>query len=185
MKKAFCILLVSFIGNAFSAYAADKPQQASTASSYYNLLIGRNDVNYDQLFKSVIDKVQTDYVEDVTEKKLIESALEGMLSSLDPHSTFFNAKEFQEMRESIKGEFGGLGFEVTMEKGFVKVISPYEESPAFKAGIKAGDYITMIDGVVVKGMTLTQAVEKLRNYLIIPLDRMLVCCGCNPELSRL
>jgi carboxyl-terminal processing protease len=162
MKKAFCILLVSFIGSAFSAYAADKSQQASTASSYYNLLIGRNDVNYDQLFKSVIDKVQTDYVEDVTEKKLIESALEGMLSSLDPHSTFFNAKEFQEMRESIKGEFGGLGFEVTMEKGFVKVISPYEESPAFKAGIKAGDYITMIDGVVVKGMTLTQAVEKLR-----------------------
>ena len=129
---------------------------------YYNILNGKTEINYDQLFKEVIDKTKHSYVEETTDKKLIESAIDGMLSSLDPHSTFLNEKEFQEMKISTKGEFGGLGIEVTMDKGFVKVVSPYEDGPAYKAGIKAGDFITMIEGTVIKGMTLSQAVDKLR-----------------------
>jgi carboxyl-terminal processing protease len=145
-----------------SASATPDSTQSQSSFNYYSLFVNKNDLNYDHLFKEVMEKTKQDYVEEVTDKKLIESAIEGMLSSLDPHSTFLNEKDFQEMRISTKGEFGGLGIEVTMEKGFVKVISPYEDSPAFKAGIKAGDFITMIDGTVVKGLTLSQAVEKLR-----------------------
>lgn len=148
---------------ALSCDALAQPQEdKSTVSNYYNLLVGKNDVQYDTLMKDVIERVKQDYVETVTDKALYEAAIEGMLSSLDPHSTFLNEKEFQDMRASTKGEFGGLGMEVTMEKGFVKVISPYEDSPAFKAGVKVGDFITMIDGQVVKGLSLTQAVDKLR-----------------------
>ncbi len=142
------------------AFATEQAQQSGF--SYYNLFVSKNEVNYDQLFKEVMEKTKQEYVEEVNDKKLIEASIEGMLSSLDPHSTFLNEKELQEMRISTKGEFGGLGIEVTMEKGFVKIISPYEDSPAFKAGIKAGDFITMIESTVVKGMTLSQAVEKLR-----------------------
>ena len=128
----------------------------------YNFLIGKQTVDYNKLFKEVMDKVKKDYVDEVTDAKLIEAALEGMLSALDPHSGFLNEKEFQEMKITTKGEFGGIGIEVTMDKGFLKVISPYEDGPAFKSGIKVGDYITIIDDQVVKGLSLSQAVEKLR-----------------------
>lgn len=128
----------------------------------YNFLVGKQQVDYNKLFKEVMDKVKKDYVDEVTDAKLIESALEGMLSSLDPHSGFLNEKEFQEMKITTKGEFGGIGIEVTMDKGFLKVISPYEDGPAFKSGIKIGDYITMVDDQVIKGLSLSQAVEKLR-----------------------
>lgn len=141
---------------------AQGQEEKSAVSTYYNMLVGKNEVQYDILMKDVIERVKQDYVESVTDKMLYEAAIEGMLSSLDPHSTFLNEREFQDMRASTKGEFGGLGMEVTMEKGFVKVISPYEDSPAFKAGVKVGDFITMIDGQVVKGLSLTQAVDKLR-----------------------
>ena len=152
------------LSNFAVALEAQHPSSSasSNTSNYYNLLSGKSEVNYDDLFKEVIDRTKQDYVESVTEKKLIESAIEGMLSSLDPHSTFLNEKELQEMKISTKGEFGGLGVEVTMDKGFIKVISPYEDGPAHKAGFKAGDHITMIEGTVVKGMTLSQAVDKLR-----------------------
>jgi carboxyl-terminal processing protease len=138
-----------------------KPKEGSVVN-YYNLLVPKSDVNNEALFKEVLEKVKQDYVEEVSQKKLIEYSIEGMLSSLDPHSTFLDEKEFKEMRMATKGEFGGLGLEVTMDKGFVKVVSPYEDSPAFKAGVKVGDFITMIDGQVVKGLSLSQAVEKLR-----------------------
>jgi len=114
------------------------------------------------LFGDVFDKVKEDYVEDVTDKKLIESALNGMLSSLDPHSSYLNQKSYEDMQVSTKGEFGGLGIELTMESGWVKVISPIDDTPAFKAGVKAGDYITHVDDVAVLGMTLNEAVEKMR-----------------------
>jgi carboxyl-terminal processing protease len=143
------ILLVSFPAHA-------------EGESIYNFLVGKQKLDYKLLFDEVIKKVKNEYVEETTDKQLMEAALEGMLSSLDPHSTFLNEKDYQDMRISTKGEFGGLGIEVTMERGFIKVISPYEDSPAFKAGIKIGDFITMIDGQIVKGLTLPQAVEKLR-----------------------
>ena len=114
------------------------------------------------LFGDVFDKVKEDYVEDVTDKKLIESALNGMLSSLDPHSGYLDQKSYEDMQVSTKGEFGGLGIELTMESGWIKVISPIDDTPAFQAGIKAGDYITHVDDVAVLGMSLNEAVEKMR-----------------------
>ncbi|MDB2414900.1 S41 family peptidase [Rickettsiales bacterium] len=114
------------------------------------------------LFGDVFDKVKRDYVEDVEDKDLIESAINGMLSSLDPHSSYLNEKAFEEMRIQTRGEFGGLGIEVTMENGLVKVVSPIDDTPAYRAGIKAGDYISRIDGEAVMGTTLSESVEKMR-----------------------
>ncbi len=117
------------------------------------------------LFGDVMEKTKTSYVEEVTDKKLIESAINGMLSSLDPHSSYLDAKSFKYMTEQTKGKFGGLGIEVTMEGGVVKVVSPIDGNPAQKAGIKPGDYITAIDGEQVMGMTLDEAVNKMRGKL--------------------
>lgn len=114
------------------------------------------------LFGDVFERVRTDYVEETKDSDLIENALNGMLSSLDPHSSYMNEKGFKEMQVQTKGEFGGLGIEVTMDNGLVKVVSPIDDTPAFKAGIHAGDYITHIDGEPVMGMALSEAVEKMR-----------------------
>jgi carboxyl-terminal processing protease len=114
------------------------------------------------LFGEVFDRVKEDYVEEVTDEKLIESALNGMLSALDPHSSYLSNKDFEEMQVQTKGEFGGLGIEVTMENGLVKVVSPIDDTPAFKADVHAGDYISHIDDVQVMGLALSEAVEKMR-----------------------
>ena len=117
---------------------------------------------YLNLFGEAFEKIKNNYVEDVTVKDLIESAIEGMLTSLDPHSTYLNTEELDELRVQTKGEFGGLGIEVTLENGVVKVISPIDDTPASKAGIMAGDMITHLDGEPVLGMTLSEAVSLMR-----------------------
>lgn len=114
------------------------------------------------LFSDVLERVRADYVDPVTDEKLIETALNGMLSSLDPHSGYLNKKNFQDMQTQTKGEFGGLGIEVTMDNGIVKVISPIDDTPAAKAGIQAGDLITHIDTKMVTEMTLAEAVDRMR-----------------------
>jgi carboxyl-terminal processing protease len=114
------------------------------------------------LFNEVFQRVRTDYVEPVKDNDLIEAAINGMLSSLDPHSSYLNEKSFKEMQVQTKGEFGGLGIEVTMDSGLVKVVSPIDDTPAFKAGVHAGDYISAIDDEPVMGMTLSDAVDKMR-----------------------
>lgn len=114
------------------------------------------------LFGDVFERVRQDYVEDVTDQQMIEAAINGMLTSLDPHSSYMNAKQFADMRVQTRGEFGGLGIEVTMENGLVKVVSPIDDTPAFKAGIKPGDFFSHIDGKPVMGLTLQEAVEKMR-----------------------
>ncbi len=115
-----------------------------------------------QLFGDVFERVRAQYVEPVKDKDLIENALNGMLSSLDPHSSYLNEKAFEDMQVTTKGEFGGLGIEVTMENGFVKVVSPIDDTPASRAGIKPGDFITHIDQKPVVGLTLNEAVDKMR-----------------------
>lgn len=114
------------------------------------------------LFGDVFERTRSQYVEPVEDKTLVENAINGMLSSLDPHSGYLNEESFNEMRVNTKGEFGGLGIEVTMENGFVKVVSPIDDTPAFRAGVLAGDYIVEIDGETVMGMTLSDAVDKMR-----------------------
>ena len=119
---------------------------------------------YQQLnmFGEVYERVRREYVEEVSDKELIEAAIEGMLQSLDPHSSFMNEDTFKDMQVQTKGEFGGLGIEVSMEDGFVKVVSPIDDTPAFKAGVQAGDFIIEIDGESVYGMSLGDAVDKMR-----------------------
>ena len=114
------------------------------------------------LFGDVFERVRADYVDPPTDQEMIESAITGMLSALDPHSSYLNAKNFREMQVQTKGEFGGLGIEVTMENGLVKVVSPIDDTPAYRAGIEPGDLITHLDGEQILGLTLAQAVDKMR-----------------------
>ena len=114
------------------------------------------------LFGEAFEKIKNNYVEEVSSKELVEAAIEGMLGSLDPHSTFLNTDELKELKVQTKGEFGGLGIEVTLENGFVKVISPIDDTPASRAGILAGDLITHLDDEPVLGMTLSEAVSIMR-----------------------
>src|SRR5919107_3790384 len=114
------------------------------------------------LFGDVFERVRSEYVEPVTDEQLIETDINGMLTSLDPHSSYLNRKSFQDMQVQTRGEFGGLGIEVTMENGLVKVVSPIDDTPAYKAGIESGDLITHIDNEPVMGLSLGEAVEKMR-----------------------
>ncbi len=148
-RLLICSALVIFTAGGF----AWQSSQAQEAKSTYDLL---------NLFGDVFERVRADYVEEVADEKLIESAINGMLTSLDPHSSYLSDKSFKEMQVQTRGEFGGLGIEVTMENGLVKVVSPIDDTPAFEAGVKAGDFISQIDGEAVMGLTLGDAVEKMR-----------------------
>jgi carboxyl-terminal processing protease len=124
----------------------------------------KNNLPIDELrtFAEVFGKIKSDYVEPVEDKKLINEALNGMLTGLDPHSSFLNTEDFKDLNQATQGEFGGLGIEVGMEDGFVKVISPIEDSPAYKAGLKSGDLIMKLDDTSTKGLTLNDSVKKMR-----------------------
>jgi carboxyl-terminal processing protease len=125
----------------------------------------QNNANvYEQLdlFGDVFERIRSEYVEEADESELIEAAIDGMLSSLDPHSSYLSPEDAEEMRTQTRGEFGGLGIEVTQEEGFVKVVSPIDGTPADAAGIEAGDFITGVDGENLMGLTLDEAVEKMR-----------------------
>ena len=141
------------------AVAQQQPQQSQRQQAPQS-----NSDTYRQLdlFGEVFERVRADYVEEVTDEQLIEAAINGMLSSLDPHSSYMNAKNFRDMQVQVRGEFGGLGIEVTMENGLVKVVSPIDDTPAAKAGLKPGDFITHIDGEAVLGLSLNEAVERMR-----------------------
>ena len=117
------------------------------------------------LFSDVLEKIKNEYVDEVDQSEVIDSAVNGMLQSLDPYSSYMNPESFKNMNIETKGEFGGLGIEITMESGFVKVITPIEDSPADKIGVKAGDYIIKINDKQVKGLTLMQAVNLMRGKI--------------------
>lgn len=153
MKKlllASCTCLLLLTGPCF----ADKPSKEKTVKDDPYLLL--------ELFGAAFQSVRTDYVDETSDRELIEAAINGMLTSLDPHSGFLDDESFNDMQVQTKGEFGGLGIEVTMENGLVRVVSPIDDTPAFKAGIQPGDLITHIDGTAVMGMTLNDAVDKMR-----------------------
>lgn len=115
-----------------------------------------------KVFSEVFDRIKSDFVEEVDDKKLLEDAIQGMLSGLDPHSTYLDPESFKEVRIGTSGEFGGLGIEVTMENGFVKVVTPIDDTPAERAGLQPGDLITRLDDKPVKGMSLSEAVDMMR-----------------------
>ena len=132
---------------------------------------------YLNLFGDVFDRVRADYVEEPDSEKLIDTAINGMLSGLDPHSSYMNPKRFKDMQVQTRGEFGGLGIEVTMENEVVKVVAPIDETPAQKAGILANDLITHIDGKEVRGMNLNEAVDKMRGKVGAPIVLTIVRKG--------
>ncbi|HAD85767.1 MAG TPA: peptidase S41, partial [Rhodospirillaceae bacterium] len=114
------------------------------------------------LFGDVFERIRSQYVDKPTDEELVESAITGMLTALDPHSSYMNARTYKEMQVNTRGQFGGLGIQVTMENGVVKVISPIDDTPAARSGIKSGDLITHLDDEAIQGLTLSQAVEKMR-----------------------
>src|SRR6187200_79121 len=159
MRKTSVILLSAATGAALTLFVTQpravlmgSSARAATSDTYRQL----------NLFGDVFERVRADYVEKPDDAKLIESAISGMLAGLDPHSSYMDAKSFRDMQVQTRGEFGGLGFEVTMEDGLIKVVSPIDDTPASKAGIMANDIITNLDDEAVQGLTLNQAVEKMR-----------------------
>lgn len=141
---------IAFLSHSPVAHAEQAPPPSAET---YRLL---------ELFGNVFDRVRRDYVEDVTDQQLIEAAINGMLTDLDPHSSYLPADGYKDMQVQTRGEFGGLGIEVTMENGWVKVVSPIDDTPAFRAGLQPGDYITHLEGKPIMGMTLQDAVEQMR-----------------------
>jgi carboxyl-terminal processing protease len=164
---AFLLMLVlacvTTVLNASRTYSA-----TSQKSEFYGQL---------NLFGGVLDVVRSKYVEEPDDAKLIESAITGMLSALDPHSAYMNPKDYRDLQTKTRGEFGGLGLEVTMENGVVKVVSPIDDTPAAKAGLLANDLITQIDGEQIVGLTLEQTVEKMRGPVNTPITLTIVRKG--------
>ena len=156
MKKMLIAALCGTIAGGMLTTQIAGPMLAQDASKNANV--------YEQLdlFGDVFERIRGQYVEDVDSKKLIEAAINGMLTSLDPHSSYMDAGAFADMTTQTRGEFGGLGIEVTQQDGYIKVVSPMDGTPADAAGIKSGDFITAVDGESVQGLLLDQAVDKMR-----------------------
>ena len=160
MMRKFSLMLLGAAAGAALTLVATQPRllalgssaKAAAADTYRQL----------NLFGDVFERVRADYVEKPDDGKLVETAINGMLSGLDPHSSYMDSKSFRDMQVQTRGEFGGLGIEVTMEDGLIKVVSPIDETPAAKAGVMANDIITKLDDDQVQGLTLNQAVEKMR-----------------------
>ncbi len=150
------ILLLAAVAAFLISPAARAAEEKADQAETYELL---------NLFGDVFERVRADYVEQTSDEELIEAAVNGMLSSLDPHSGYLNAKRYQDMKVQTHGSFGGLGIEVTMENGLVKVVSPIDDTPAAQAGLEPGDLITHLDGEQVLGMSLSQAVDKMRGAI--------------------
>ena len=161
------VSLVIF-GAALGAAAVTMATQTRLMSSTVARAAAGDTYRQLNLFGDVFEKIRTDYVEKPDEAKLVEAAINGMLTSLDPHSSYMDAKSFKDMQVTTRGEFGGLGIEVTQEEGVIKVVTPIDDTPAAKAGILSGDLIIAIDDETVQGLTLAQAVDKMRGPVKTP-----------------
>jgi carboxyl-terminal processing protease len=174
LRIASAAVLLAFLAvPAATTWSQDKtdPKAGGDKSELYQQL---------NLFGDVLERVRRDYVEPVEEKTLIENAINGMLSALDPHSSYMNPKTYKDMQVQTKGEFGGLGIEVTMDSGVIKVVSPIDDTPASKAGLQSGDLIFALDGEPVQGMTLQEAVEKMRGKPGTPIKLSVRRSGKDP-----
>ena len=164
---ALLVLAVLAAGSTMVSLARSQSASAANSEIYRQL----------DLFGEVLERVRSDYVEKPDDAKLIEAAINGMLTALDPHSSYLNPKHFRDMQVQTRGEFGGLGIEVTMENGVVKVVSPIEDTPAAKAGLMSGDLITRLDKEQILGLTLQEAVEKMRGPVNAPITLTIVRKG--------
>ena len=175
IRRASLVLVGALMGaTAMSViYSAGMPAVAAGSSTYKELSI----------FGDVFERVRAQYVTPPQEDKLIENAINGMLTSLDPHSSYMNAKDADDMRSQTKGEFGGLGIEVTMEDELVKVITPIDDTPAARAGVLAGDFISEIDGQPVRGLKLQDAVDKMRGEVNTPIKLKLLRKGADKPIE--
>lgn len=192
MLTRFSSFLTLFLGMALvttmplmnKAYAQAAEEAAATEAGDEKTEKDPQDV-YRQLslFGDVFERVRLQYVEELSDEEIVENAVQGMLSSLDPHSSYLDADDFKDMQVQTRGEFGGLGIEVTMENGFVKVVSPIDETPAFEAGVQAGDYITHLDGESVMGLSLSEAVDKMRGKVGAPLTITIVREGADEAMD--
>ena len=164
---ALLVLAVIAAGSTMVSLARSQSASAANSEIYRQL----------DLFGEVLERVRSDYVEKPEDAKLIEAAINGMLTALDPHSAYLNPKHFRDMQVQTRGEFGGLGIEVTMENGVVKVVSPIEDTPASRAGLMSGDLITHLDKEQILGLTLQEAVEKMRGPVNSPITLTIVRKG--------
>jgi len=164
-KKLLILIMGCFLGIAMSTTGTVLAEKEQAVSLPFEEL---------RTFTEIFGRIKQDYVEEVTDKKLLESAIRGMLVGLDPHSSYLNEEEYKELRVGTTGRFGGLGIQVTMEDGFVKVISPIDDTPAKRAGMEAGDLIIKLNDQPVKGMTLTGAVKIMRGEVGSDIDLMVV-----------
>ena len=176
MRKLSLLLAGALMGGSTMSMVYGAPgstANAAVSETYRQLAI----------FGDIFERVRGQYVTPPDEKSLIENAINGMLTSLDPHSSYVNAEAAKDMRVQTKGEFGGLGIEVTMENELVKVIAPIDDTPAAKAGVLAGDYISKIDGEEVRGLTLNDAVEKMRGRIKTPIKLMILREGADKPIE--
>src|SRR5271166_192788 len=158
-RKASLVLFGALGGAALTVIAIQPPAMLTSAIAKAEPSDTYRQLN---LFGDIFERVRAHYVEKPDDSKLVEAAINGMLNGLDPHSSYMDPKSFREMQVETRGEFGGLGIEVTMEDGLVKVVAPIDDTPAAKADVRAGDIITHIDDEAVQGLTLNQAVDKMR-----------------------
>src|SRR6476620_1023151 len=168
-SEAWMLFGLAMLAAGSTAVGIARSQTASTANpEIYREL---------DVFGEVLERVRADYVEKPDDRQLIESAIDGMLSALDPHSSYMDAKEFRDMQVQTRGEFGGLGLEVSMENGVVRVVSPIADTPAARAGLQSGDLITALDKTQLQGLTLQEAVEKMRGPVHAPITLTIVRKG--------
>ena len=158
MKKNYFVLFFLYL---FCFFIFFENVQAKAQNEFYEKI---------DLFGDVLETIESDYIDEIDKSKIMDSAINGVLQSLDPYSAYMSPEVYKEMQTDTRGEFGGLGIEVGMEAGVVKVISPIEDSPAYEAGVKAGDYIIKIDDEQVQGKSLMEAVKLMRGKIGTPIE---------------
>ena len=176
MRKLSLLFAGALMGASAMSLVYGAPSSAANAA-------GSETYKQLAIFGDIFERVRAQYVTPPDDKSLVENAINGMLTSLDPHSSYMNAEQAQDMRVQTKGEFGGLGIEVTMENDLVKVITPIDDTPAAKAGVLAGDYIAKIDGEEVRGLTLNDAVEKMRGPVNTPIKLTILRQGADKPIE--